>query len=226
MINTIASYKVYSTTDLRTAYHQVEIPPKDQPPTAFEANGRLYEFTRLPFGVTNGVAIFQRKMDEFVEENSLTGVFPYMDNVTICGHNQEDHDQNLEKFMSAAWEANLTLNEDKCVFSTTKLCLLGSEIEHGKIRPDPDRLKPLKEMPVPHDSKSLKRAQGFFSYYSTWIQNFSQKLKPLTQAKEFPLSNEAKAAFIQLKKEVEEAVVGAVDETLPFTIESDALIFL
>ena len=65
----------------------------NQAPTAFEANGRLNEFKRLPFGVTNGVAIFQRKMDEFVENNSLTAVFPYMDNVTICGHDQADHDK-------------------------------------------------------------------------------------------------------------------------------------
>ena len=222
LINRIALYGVYSTVDLRAAYHQVEIRPEDQAPTAFEANGRLYEFKRLPFGVTNGVAIFQRKMDEFVENNSLTAVFPYMDNVTICGHDQADHDQNLKRFMSAAQNANLTLNKDKCSFSTTKLCLLGSEIQKGEIKPDPDRLKPLREMPPPHNLKSLKRAQGFFSYYSAWIPEFSRKLKPLIHVTEFPLNHEAESAFNQLKQEIEEAVVAAVDETLPFVLETDA----
>ena len=222
LLNNIASYKYYSQIDLRAAYHQIKIRVQDQPPTAFEANGRLYHFTRLPFGVTNGVAIFQRKMDEFVEDNGLAGVFPYMDDVTVCGHDKEDHDLNLEKFLTAARKANLTLNEDKCTYSTTKISLLGRVIEHGMIKPDPERLKPLQQMPVPHDMKSLKRAQGFFSYYSTWIPSFSRKLRPLIKDNQFPLGPEAVTAFNQLKKEVEEAVVAAIDETLPFTLETDA----
>ena len=221
LINQIALYNVHSTIDMYHAYHQIPIKAKDKPYTAFEANHRLYQFTRLPFGVTNGVAVFQRIMDTFVEENSLTGVFPYMDNVTISGHTQEQHDSNLKKFMIAAKKANLTFNEDKCTFSTRKLCLLGSLIENGEIKPDPERLRPLKEMPVPHDMKSLKRAQGFFSYYSAWIQNFSQKLKPLLVT-EFPLPAEAVSAFNQLKLEVEKSVVAAVDESLQFQLETDA----
>ena len=142
--------------------------------------------------------------------------------MTISGRNQEEHDVNLKKFMEAAKESDLTLNEDKSTFSTTKLCLLGSVIEHGEVRPDPERLRPLREMPAPHDSKSLKRAQGFFSYYSAWISNFSEKLKPLIQATKFPLPEEAVTAFENLKKEVEDAVVVAIDEDLPFTLETDA----
>ena len=44
MINKIALFDVHSTVDMKTAYNQVEIPEEDQPPTAFEANGRLYQF--------------------------------------------------------------------------------------------------------------------------------------------------------------------------------------
>ena len=221
MINKIALNDIHSTIDLKAAYHQIKIKDEDKPFTAFEANHRLYQFTRLPFGVTNGVAVFQRKMDEFVEDYKLEGVYPYMDNVTISGRNQEDHDIKLAAFMSAAKDANLTFNKDKCTFSTKKLYLLGTVIEGGEIKPDPERLKPLQEMPVPTDTKTLKRVQGFFSYYSTWIPNFSQKLKPLLVT-EFPLSEEAIQAFNQLKSEIEHSVVAAVDESLPFQLETDA----
>eukprot|EP00794_Sanderia_malayensis_P010293 gene10293-11354_t len=67
MINNLAQYKVFSTFDLKSAYHQVQIKESDRKYTAFEAHGRLYQFCRIPVGVTNGVAVFQRAMDKFVE---------------------------------------------------------------------------------------------------------------------------------------------------------------
>ena len=76
LVNNIAQYKVFSTIDLRSAYHQVPLKDEDQPYTAFEARNNLYQFTRLSFGVTNGVACFQREMMKFVDENNLKEFFP------------------------------------------------------------------------------------------------------------------------------------------------------
>ena len=67
MVNNLAQCKVFSTFDLKSAYHQVPIKESDRKFTGFEANGRLYQFCRIPFGVTNGVAAFQRAMDNFVD---------------------------------------------------------------------------------------------------------------------------------------------------------------
>ena len=102
MINNIAQYRFFSTIDLKAAYHQIPLKEADKPFTAFEADGGLYQFCRVPFGVTNGVACFQREMDCFVENNSLKATYPYLDNITICGSNQTEHDENLEKFLAAA----------------------------------------------------------------------------------------------------------------------------
>lgn len=220
LVNDIAQYRVFSTIDLRSAYHQV--PLKEEHYTAFEARNNLYQFTRLPFGVTNGVACFQREMMKFVEQNNLNAVFPYLDNITICGKDQQEHDANLEQFLAAAKRKNICYNDSKSVFSTRKLAILGYVIEEGVIRPDPERLSPLRNLPVPHDSKSLNRCLGLFSYYSRWIPEFSNRIKPLTSSKSFPLSPEAVNAFDNLKKAVEEAFVTAIDETIPFEVETDA----
>ena len=104
-------------------------------------------------------------------------------------------------------------------FSTKRLPILGYEVE---IRPDPERLRPLRELPIPHDSKSMSRCLGLFSYYSRWIPAFSDKVKPLSSCKTFPLSQQAVDAFESLKKSVEKAVVTAVDESIPFDVETDA----
>ena len=90
MVNRLASYKVFSTLDLRSAYHQVPIADLDKKFTGFEANGRHYQFRQIPFSVTNGVAVFQRAMDKMVEEEGFKNTFPYLDNITLAGVNQEE----------------------------------------------------------------------------------------------------------------------------------------
>ncbi|KRX86343.1 Retrovirus-related Pol polyprotein from transposon gypsy [Trichinella pseudospiralis] len=85
LVQTIAKYRVFSTIDLKSAYHQIPIVNEERLYTAFEADGSLYQFTRIPFGVTNGVACFQRVINSFIEKEKLKGVVAYLDDVTVCG---------------------------------------------------------------------------------------------------------------------------------------------
>ena len=222
VVRQAAQYKVFSSIDLKSAYHQVPLKEEDKPFTAFEADEGLYQFTRLPFGVTNGVGCFQRCVNEFISQNSLKDTFAYLDNVYVCGRDDQEHAENLKKFLAAAKCHNWTFNDSKCEFGIRKLNILGSVVENGEIHPDPDRLKPLINMPVPSDAKELKRVVGLFSYYSKWIPKFSDKIAPLIHVKSFPLGNSAKIAFEELKSVVASAVVQAVDHSLPFELECDA----
>ncbi|CAI9720228.1 Hypothetical predicted protein [Octopus vulgaris] len=161
LVNTIAKYKVYSTIDLRSAYYQIPLLEKDRQFTAFETDGKLWHYIRMPFGVTNGSACFQRIMDDFVSKYKLRDTFPFINNLTICGKDQNGRDKNLEKFEMAAKSEGFTMNEDKCVYSTTTLDFLGYRISHTTLSPDPERLAPLNP-PTPTDQKSLKRIVGMF----------------------------------------------------------------
>ena len=84
-VNNIAQYQVFSTIDLQSAYHKVKIKDSDKLYTAFQASKALYQFTRVPFGVTSGVACFQRAMDDIIEEEKLQATFPYLDNIKYVG---------------------------------------------------------------------------------------------------------------------------------------------
>ena len=109
MVNDLAGYEVYSTFDLNSAYHQVPIKESDRKYTGLEANGRLYQFCCIAFGVTNGVAVFQRAMDKMVDEEGLKDTFPYLDNITAAGRNQQEHDANVKKFHEAIQQRSLVL---------------------------------------------------------------------------------------------------------------------
>ena len=109
---------------------------------------------------------------------------------------------------------NLVYHEQKCVFSTRTLNILGRVVCNGEINPDPERLKPPTELSPPKDSKVQKRVLGLFSYYSEWIKYFSQKIKPLAQNTIFSLAGAALDAFNFLKVDVETSVVCCADESL------------
>ena len=63
MVNDISQYKFFTSLDLKSAYHQLPLKPEERIFTAFEVDGELLQFTRVPFGVTNGGIAFQRTMD-------------------------------------------------------------------------------------------------------------------------------------------------------------------
>ena len=116
----------------------------------------------------------------------------------------------------------MTFNDDKSIISTTSIQLLGHKISKGTIRPDTDRLRPLQEFPAPHNLASQRRIVGMFAHYSKWIQKFSEKVRPLTQNKIFPVPSNVLHAFQILKKGTENSVVSCIDETIPFEVETDA----
>ena len=213
---------VHWTCGLRNAYHQISFKDEDKPYTAFEADNKLYQFKRIPFGITNGVASFQRVIDDIVEKEGLEDTFVYIDNVTVCGHSQEEHDENLKKFRDAVEKYRLTLNKDKCIFSTRSVNLLGYLIEEGSLRPDPERLRPFLDLPEPRDISSLRRVIGMFTHYSRLISHFSEKIHPLAQTISFPLSPAAKSAFAGLKAEIASTAIRAIDPIEPFVVETDA----
>ncbi|XP_018403046.1 PREDICTED: uncharacterized protein LOC108779970 [Cyphomyrmex costatus] len=221
IITKVSANEVFSTIDLESAYHQLPILKSERKYTAFEAGGKLYQFLRVPFGVTNGVACFQRIIDQIVQDEGLEDTFPYLDDVTICGKTQQEHDRNLERFLAAAQKYNLTLNQKKCIFSVRSVTLLGYVISNKTIKPNPDRLQPLLDLPIPQDIASLRRVLGMFSHYCKWIPNFSERVRPLLLKNPLPLSNEAILAFKSLKDDIAKATIAAVQDNIPFRVETD-----
>jgi transposase InsO family protein len=218
----VSKSKIFSTFDLKSAYHQVPILPEERPFTAFEADGQLLQFTRVPFGVTNGVSHFQRTINYLIKENKLNSTWAYLDNVTVGGSTQAEHDANVQAFYDMIEKYGLTLNHEKSIISVKEINMLGYLISHLTLKPDPERMRPLLNLPVPTDPKSLTRALGLFAYYSRWIEKFSDKIKPLTQCTSFPMTDSAITAFQSLKSDVVNSSLASPNGRDMLVIETDA----
>ena len=92
--------RVFSIFDLNSAYHLIAIQEADKPYTAFEPAGKLLEFNCIPFGITNGAPQFHRKIDQTMEEDKKD-MYSYLHNVTVGGRNQQEHNDNIKRFLQS-----------------------------------------------------------------------------------------------------------------------------
>ena len=133
----------------------------DREYTAFEADSKLYQFTRMPFGLTNGVAAFQRTIEKIIENENLSNVFAFVDNATTCGNSQEEHDLNLKKFLEVTEKYSMTINKDTIIIAVSSLALLGYVIEKGVVNPDPARFQALDDLKIPQNTAAQHRGVIF-----------------------------------------------------------------
>ena len=156
----------------------------------------------MPFGLTNAVPAFQRIIDSIIRKANLSKTYAYLDDVIICGITKEEHDLNLNSFMSAIKESNMTLNMDKSQFCLKSMPLLSYIIENKTKRPNPERTQALKDIPVPTDSAQLQRTLGLFAYNAKWVPNYSNKIQPLLDSLKqhaFPLDDSALNSLSTIK---------------------------
>eukprot|EP00111_Clytia_hemisphaerica_P009535 TCONS_00027951-protein len=161
-------------------------------------------------------------MDKVVQTENLKDTFVYVDNITIAGRSKEEHDQNVKNFHAAREKYNLTLNPDKTISSTQSITLLGYIVSNNSISPDQRRLQPLLDMPPPTNLKSQKRVIGMFSYYSKFIDKFSEKIRTLNKNTIFPVPKPVLDAFNVLKEDLKNATLQPIDPETPFVVETDA----
>lgn len=148
--------------------------PDDQAKTAFSVPLGHYEYTRMPFGLKNAPATFQRLMN-----NVLTGIqgikcFVYLDDIVIYGSSLEDHNLKLKEVFDRLSLHNLKLQPDKFEFLKTEVMYLGHLITQDGVKPDPEKIVAVKNFPIPESPKEIKSFLGLAGYYRRFIENFSQ----------------------------------------------------
>ena len=102
--NALAGSKYFTTLDLASGYHQIAMDPKDQDKTAFTTPFGLFEYTRMPFGLTGAPATFQRLMNGVMSDFLFNFLLVYLDDLLIFSESFDDHLQHLEKVLKKICE--------------------------------------------------------------------------------------------------------------------------
>lgn len=91
LIDRLQGCKFYTSLDLKSGYHQIPIKDEDVHKTAFITNDGHFEYLRMPFGVCNGPAVFQRLMNTVLGNLRFGRVVCYMDDLLIATKTMEEN---------------------------------------------------------------------------------------------------------------------------------------
>ena len=128
-----------------------------------DANSGFWQ-VKLPFGITSAPEYIQKRMSQVLD--GLEGVICSLDDVLVYGATQTEHNTNLEAVFMRIEEAGITLNREKCSFSQNSIKFLHHIIETSGIRPDPDKIKAIQNMPEPNNVPELRRFLGMVNQMS------------------------------------------------------------
>jgi hypothetical protein len=138
---------IFTTLDLKQGYHQLPVHPNSIEKTAFACHLGLFEWTRMPMGVSCGPPVFQREMQKAMA--GLLGVccLVYLDDLVIFSKDPHDHVNHLELVLARLRHYGLTLKRSKCTLAAPIVELLGFVISAQGISPNPDKISAISELP-------------------------------------------------------------------------------
>lgn len=105
-----------STMDLRAGYWQIPVRPQDRDKTTFISSWGLHRFTRMPFGLRNVPATFQRFMDRFRSGLGHVRLLSYLDDMILLYDSFETHLEDLRCIFTKLRQYRFCLNRPKCRF--------------------------------------------------------------------------------------------------------------
>jgi len=107
ILDQLGSAKYFITLDLASGYHQIPMVEPDKGKTAFSTPYGHYEFNRMPFGLKNAPATFQRLMNSVLTGMQRLKRLVYLDDIVIYRTSLEDHNKKLEEVLQRLRENKL-----------------------------------------------------------------------------------------------------------------------
>ena len=227
LLDQLGKCQYFSTLDLASGFHQIEINPDDIPKTAFSVDNGHYEFVRMPFGLKNAPSTFQRVMDNILLGIQNERCLVYMDDIIIYSLTIHEHLNRLKEVFKRLRKANLKIQPDKCEFLRKEVAYLGHLVTENGVKPNPSKIECIQEFPEPKSPKDIKSFLGLAGYYRRFIPNFAKISKPLTKLLQkdvaFLFDSECRNSFKELKQAlISDPILTYPNFEEPFLLTTDA----
>ena len=229
-IDSLGSATVFSTLDCNSGYWQLPVAKEDQDKTTFTCHAGSYKFLRLPFGLRNAPATFQRAMDIILSKVRWKYVLVYLDDIIVFSDSDQKHLRHLENVLKMLREAGATLRLSKCDFFKREVKYLGHIVRPGKLAIYGKNLEAITKVLHPKNKTQMRSFLGMCNVYRRFVKGYTRIARPLTlkTCKDQPeswdtLSDEEAQAFKQLKRNLVTAPILALPrEGFAYTLDTDA----
>lgn len=228
ILDQLRNARFLSSLDIKSAFWQIPLEEGSREKTAFTVPGRgLFQFKKMPFGLHNSPATWQRLIDKVLGHDLEPFLFVYLDDIVVVTQTFEQHYHVLDQVFERLQTAGLTLNVEKCEFCRPSLRYLGYVIDARGLRVDPDKVTAILNVPRPANVREVRKFVGVASWYRRFIPDFATRLEPLTSMQrknqKFLWTEAAENAFTDIKNLLIQApILSCPDFTLPFQVQTDA----
>ena len=216
MLDRLAGHPHFCFLDGYSGYNQIAIAPEDQEKTTFTCPYGTFAFRRMPFGLCNASATFQRCMMSIFSDLVEEVMEIFMDDFTVYGSSFDQCLKNLETVLQRCQDKQLALNWEKCHFMVTEGIVLRHKISATGLEVDQSKVSIIKTLAPPTTVKEVRSFLGHAGFYRRFIKDFSKIARPLCRLLEkdtrFNFDDSCKADFEEIKIKLVQAPLMAAPE--------------
>jgi hypothetical protein len=203
LLQRVIGLGIMSMLDGFSRYNQVLVKKEDQNKTTFTTPWGTFEYLRMPFGLLNAGATFQRAMDFSFKDLIGKIIEIYQDDLTVFSKDRSSHISHLRQVFERCRKYGISLNLAKSVLGVDEGKLLGHIISKDGVKIDPERVEAIKKVPLPQNKKALQSFLGQINFVRRFIPNFAEIVKPilklLKKDVKFEWCDEGRKAFKTIK---------------------------
>nr|GEW20943.1 reverse transcriptase domain-containing protein [Tanacetum cinerariifolium] len=207
-VESLCGYPFKCFLDAYKGYHQIQLAEADEEKTAFHIGHGVYCYTKMPFGLKNVGATYQRLMDKAFESQVRRNIEVYVDDLVVKSYIEAEMMRDIDETFRTLRKVNMKLNPKKCSFGLAEGVFLGYVITPEGLKPCPDKTAEVLQLPSPRTIKEVQSLNGKLASLNRFLSKSAENSLPLFQTlkkcikkSDFRWTAEAEQAFQQLKQE-------------------------
>ncbi|GJU33358.1 reverse transcriptase domain-containing protein [Tanacetum coccineum] len=188
--------------DAYKGYHQIQMAKKDKEKTAFITSQGIFCYTKMPFGLKNAEATYQRLVDKAVHKQIARNLEVYVDDLVIKIRMEDEIVIDIEETFKTLREINMKLNPKKCAFGVEERMFLGYKVNTRGLKVCPDKVDAVLSLSSPKCLNDVQKLNGKLASLNRFLAKSAEKslpffktLKKCTKKSDFHWTAEAEEAF-------------------------------
>nr|GEX58703.1 reverse transcriptase domain-containing protein [Tanacetum cinerariifolium] len=206
-VKSLCGYPLKCFLDAYKGYHQIKMAEEDEEKTTFITSQGIFCYSKMPFGLKNAGATYQRLMDKAFQKQIGQNLEVYVDDLLIKIHTEKEVIKDIEETFKTLREINMKLNPKKCAFGMREGTFLRYKVDADGLRVFMDKVEAVFNLPSPKCLKDVQKLNGKLASLNRFLSKSTEKslpffkiLKKCTKKSEFEWTTEAKMEFKQRKK--------------------------
>nr|GEU90864.1 reverse transcriptase domain-containing protein [Tanacetum cinerariifolium] len=208
-VESLCGYPHKCFLDAYKGYHQIKMAEEDEEKTTFITSQRIFCYSKMPFGLKNVKATYQRLVDKAFQKQIGRNLEVYVDDLVIKSRTKKEVIRDAQETFKTLRKINMKLNPKKCAFGMREGTFLGYKVDADGLRVSSDKVKAVIDLPSPKCLKDVQKLNGkpaslnrFLSKSAKKSLPFFKTLKKCTKKSGFQWTPKAEEAFKEMKQSI------------------------